>query len=273
MRGSGRLLVLALLVAQSIAARGQNAKEQVQQNAKELVQQAVQTELVASRDDHSRWLYYEIDRKPGNTVEEWVADTGNGSLRRVIKENGQPLPLAEQRQRMDRFVQDAQAQDKQHKSGQHDDEQAAEMLSLLPDAFVWTITGTDMNSTMLHFKPDPRFHAPDWETRVFAAMEGDMEVDNAHHRIVSLKGRLIHSVKFLLGLFGNLKSAGTFDIERRETGPSIWQITATHVHIQGTALLFKDISQVEDDEKFQFKPLPADISLQQAETELLKQGE
>jgi hypothetical protein len=273
MCGSGRLLVLALLVAQSIAARGQNAKKQVQQNAKELVQQAVQTELAASRDDHSRWLYYEIDRKPGNTVEEWVADTGNGSLRRVIQENGRPLPLAEQRQRMDRFVQDAQAQGKQRKSGQHDDEQAAEMLSLLPDAFVWTITGTDMNSTMLHFKPDPRFHAPDWETRVFAAMEGDMEVDNAHHRIVSLKGRLIHSVKFFLGLFGNLKSGGTFDIERRETGPSIWQFTATHVHIQGTALLFKDISQVEDDEKYQFKPLPADISLQQAETELLKQGE
>jgi hypothetical protein len=273
MRGNGRLLVWVLLVTQAIAARGQNAKELVQQNAKEIVQQDVQMELVASRDDHSRWLYYEIDSKPGSTVEQWVADTGHGSLRRVIRENGRPLPLAEQQQRMDRFVQDAPAQARQRKSGQNDDKQAAEMLSLLPDAFVWTITGADKNNTILHFRPDPRFHAPDWETRVFAAMEGDMEVDNAQHRIVSLKGTLIHNVKFFLGLFGNLKSGGTFDIERRETGPSIWQITATHVHIQGTALLFKDISQVEDDEKTQFKPLPADITLPQAETELLKQGE
>jgi hypothetical protein len=260
-------------MAQAIAARGQNAKEIIPQNAKELVQQAVQTELIASRDDHSRWRYYEIDRKPGSTVEQWVADTGYGSLRRVIQENGQPLPLAEQRQRMERFVQDAQGQDSQRKSGQHDDNQAAEMLRLLPNAFVWTITGTDKNDTMLHFRPDPSFHAPDWETRVFAAMEGDMEVNNAQLRIVSLKGRLIHSVKFFFGIFGDLKAGGTFDVERRETGPSIWQITATHVHIQGTALLFKDISQVEDDEKFQFKPLPADITLPQAEMELLKQGE
>jgi hypothetical protein len=281
MRGSGRLLVLVLLAAQAIAARGQNAKALVQQNAKALVQQnakelvqlAVQTELAASRDDHSRWLYYEIDRKPGSTVEQWVAETGAGSIRRVIRENGQPLPLAEQRQRMDRFVQDTQAQARQRKSGQHDDKQAAEMLRLLPGAFVWTITGANGNSTMLHFRPDPNFEPPGWETRVFAAMEGDMEVDNRQHRIVSLKGRLIHSVKFFFGLFGNLKSGGTFDVERRETGPSIWQITATHVHIQGTALLFKNISQIEDDEKTQFKPLPADITLPQAEIELLKQGE
>jgi len=273
MRGNGRLLVWALLVTQAIAARGQSAKELVQQNAKELVRQAVQTELAASRDDHSRWLYYEIDHKPGSTVEQWVADTGSGSLRRVIQENGRPLPLAEQRQRMDSFVRDTQTQDSQRNSGQHDDKQAAEMLSLLPNAFVWTITSANGNSTMLHFRPDPRFHAPNWETRVFAAMEGDMKVDNAQHRIVILKGRLIHNVKFFLGLFGNLKSGGTFDIERRETGASIWQITATHVHIQGTALLFKDISQEEDDEKTQFKPLPADITLPQAEIELLKQGE
>ena len=86
MRGNGRLLVWALLVTQAIAARGQNAKELVQQNAKEIVQQDVQMELVASRDDHSRWLYYEIDSKPGSIVEQWVADTGHGSLRRVIRE-------------------------------------------------------------------------------------------------------------------------------------------------------------------------------------------
>jgi hypothetical protein len=273
MRGSGLLLVWALLAAQAIAAHGQNAEAPVQQNAKEIVQLAVQTELAASRDDHSRWLYYDIDSKPGSTVAQWVAETGGGSLRRVIQENGHPLPLAEQHQRMDRFVQDTQAQARQRKSGQHDDKQAAEMLRLLPGAFVWTITGANGNSTVLHFRPDPNFEPPDWTTRVFAAMEGDMVVDNSQHRIVSLRGRLIHSVKFFLGLFGNLKSGGTFDVERRETGPSIWQITATHVHIQGTALLFKDISQVEDDEKFQFKPLPADITLPQAETELLKQGE
>jgi hypothetical protein len=37
-------------------ARGQDAK---QDDPKQIVQQAVQAELAASRDDHSRWLYFE----------------------------------------------------------------------------------------------------------------------------------------------------------------------------------------------------------------------
>jgi len=45
------------------------------------------------------------------------------------------------------------------------------------------------------------------------------------------------------------------------------------VHIQGHALLFKNISQNDDDVLSRFQPLPGDISLQQAEIELLKQPE
>lgn len=261
---NGRWLIACVLLAgQSIAARAQNPKE--------FVQRAVQTELAADRNDHSHWLYLEIDRTPGNSVKQWVADTSQGSLRRILEQNGQALSEAAQRARMDRFIQNPQAQAKQHKSGQHDDQQAEEMLRLLPNAFIWSVTGTQNNWTTLHFRPDPNFQAPDWETRVFAAMEGDMVVDNKQFRIVSLKGRLIHDVKFAWGLLGDLKAGGTFDVERRETGPSIWQITETHVHIQGNALLFKNISQIEDDVKSRFKRLPAQISLAQAEAELMKQ--
>lgn len=75
------------------------------------------------------------------------------------------------------------------------------------------------------------------------------------------------------GVFGDLKADGTFDVERRETGKLVWQITQTHVHIQGRALLFKNISQNDDDVLSRFQPLPGGISLQQAEIELLKQPE
>jgi hypothetical protein len=261
-RGGRWLLVAMLLAGQRIPA--------IAQNQKEFVQRAVQTELAADRNDHSHWLYFDIDRTPSNSVEQWVADTGQGSLRRVMTQNGQSLPVAVQRSRMDRFIHNPQAQAKQRKSGQHDDQQAEEMLRLLPNAFIWSTTGTHNGQTTLHFRPDPNFQAPDWETRVFAAMEGDMVVDNKQLRIVSLKGRLIHDVKFAWGLLGDLKAGGTFNVERRETGPSIWQITETHIHIQGSALLFKSISQVEDDTKNQFKRLPAQITLPEAEAELMK---
>ena len=100
-----------------------------------------------------------------------------------------------------------------------------------------------------------------------------MAVDAAQHRIVSLKGRLVRDVKFGGGLFATLKAGGTFDVERRQTGAGVWQITETHVHIDGHALLFKSIAEQEDDMKSKFTQLPGEISLERAERELLKQTE
>lgn len=256
----------ALALGLAVPARGQDAR---QDDPKQIVQQAVQTELAADRDDHSRWLYFEVDRKPKNSVTQWVAETPHGDLDRVLEENSQKLSIADQQKKMDGFIRASDEQAKRRKAGQHDDDQATELLKLLPDAFVWTDVGSQGGKTSLHFKPNSKFHPPDREARVFASMEGDMTVDDAQHRIMSLKGRLIRDVKFGGGLFATLKAGGTFDVERRETGKAVWQITETHVHIEGHALLFKSISEQEDDVKTKFKELPDGLSFQQAEKELL----
>ena len=103
-------------------------------------------------------------------------------------------------------------------------------------------------------------------------MAGDMKVDKTEHRIVSLKGRMIHDVKFWHGALGYLKAGGSFDVERRNTGGGEWQITETHVHIEGRALIFKSISEQEDDVKSRFKQLSGNISLENAESLLMKQN-
>jgi hypothetical protein len=243
------------------------------EDAQQIVEQAVKKELAADAADHSHWLYYEVDSKPGVTVKQWVAETNQGDLTCVIERNGATFTKAQQRSNIDNFIQNTTAQVKQRKSGQHDDQQAAQMLSMLPQAFIWTESGTRGDDTILHFKPDPQFHAPTWEARVFAAMAGQMVVDNAQHRIVSLQGRMIHDVKFFFGLLGELQAGGSFDVERRELAKGVWQITQTHVHIQGHALIFKTISEQEDDEKSKFEELPANIALRGAENDLLEQGE
>jgi hypothetical protein len=263
MRCESRLPVLVVVLASCVSARGQDAKQ--------IVQQAVQTELAADRADHTRWLYLDVDRKPNLKIKQWVAQTGNGDVRRVIEENGQPLSEGEQRSRMDDFVRDTATQAKQRKSDEHDDEQARQMLNLLPQAFVWKIQTRQNGKTVLHFTPDPHFHPPSYQARVFAAMEGEMTVDNAQHRIARLSGRMIHDVKFGYGLFGELKAGGTFDVERRETGDGVWQITETHVHIEGRALLFKSISEEEDDVKTSLKQIPPNLTLADAEKLLMAQ--
>jgi hypothetical protein len=242
----------------------------IAQDAKQIVQQAVKTELAADAADCSRWLYFEIDRKPNLAVEQWAAQTSEGDLHRVLKENGRELSESEQRGQMENFARDTAAQEKQRKSGQHDDRQATEMLNLLPQAFIWKKAGEQGDDTILEFTPDPHFRPPDYQSRVFAAMKGEMTVDNAQHRIVSLKGRLIRDVKFGYGLLGELSAGGTFDVERREIGKGVWQITETHVHISGHALLFKSISDQEDDVKSRFDELPGNISFADAENRLMQ---
>jgi hypothetical protein len=255
---------LGLVVAAGIpAARGQQAKQ--------IVQQAVKTELAADDNDHSRWLYFEVDRKPGDTVVQWVADTSKGDLRRVLKENGTTQSTSEQRSRMDRYADNPAAQAKQHKGDQHDDAQARQMLSMLPQAFIWTKLSDQDGRTVLHFAPNPQFNPPNYEARVFAAMEGKMTVDDRQHRIASLQGHMIHDVKFGWGLLGELRAGGTFDVERREVGNGVWQITETHVHVAGRALLFKDISDQEDDVKSQFKELLPNLPVASAENLLMAQ--
>jgi hypothetical protein len=264
MRGWGHALVWIYLLGSCGKVKAQDPRQ--------IVQQAVQTELAADAADHSHWLYREVDRKPNLTVRQWVADTSNGDLTRLIEKNGVTFTEAQQRQNMNNYIQNATAQAKQRRGNQHDDQQAKQMLSMLPQAFLWSLEGEHGNETTLRFKPDPRFQPPTWESRVFAAMAGEMTVDNTQHRIVSLKGRMIHDVKFFYGLLGSLQAGGTFDVERRQLAPGIWQITETHVHITGHALIFKSISEQEDDVKSKFKELHGTVSLESAERTLLEQN-
>lgn len=259
-----RRIVFAILLVSALPVHAQSPRD--------LVRQAVQTELVASDNDHSHWLYFEIDLQPNKAVKQWVAQATSVSLNRVVERDGRQLSQSEQRQEMGAFINDPRAQAKQRRSGQHDDDQAAELTKMLPDAFIWTRVGEQGNDIRMHFAPNPQFHPPDLEARVFAAMEGDMEIDRHQHRIVSLKGRLIHDVKIAYGLLGSLEAGGTFDVERRELTPKVWEITETHVHIQGHALIFKTISEQEDDLKSHFEQIGASTSLLQAQNELLRQN-
>jgi hypothetical protein len=262
--------VLFCLLLLSQAGRSQQTQSA---SGKDIVSQAVKAELAADAADHTKWIYFETDKKPGDGTVQWVAQTTFGELARVLEKDGHPLSLMEQRRQMDTFIHDNTAQSKQRKGSQHDDKEATEMLNMLPNAFIWTVTGHRDGTTILHFKPDPNFHSPTWESRVFAAMEGDMAVQDEQHRIVSLKGTMTSEVKFGWGLFGAIEPGGWFQVERRQVAKDLWQITETHVHIQGHALIFKTISEQEDDVKSKFEPLPVNITFQQAEEKLLAQGE
>jgi hypothetical protein len=233
-------------------------------DAKQIVRQSVDAELAANRDDHSHWRYLKHEGGGNSFI---VVETEYGAISRRIEENGRPASaaaLAVDDQFTQRFIHDPGMQQKQRHDGMHDEKSATELLNLMPQAFAWKVESETPETVTLSFKPDANFHPPDMEARVMGAMAGTLIVDKAQHRIYTFKGRLGEDVTIGFGLLARLKQGGTFDIEHRQVAPGMWQITATHVHIEGRALFFKTIGQQEDEVKSEFTAVPSGTTLEQA---------
>lgn len=256
-----RLRALALVICGVMVSASLYA-----QDAKQIVQKAVEEELAASRSDHSHWRYRD-ERKDGNDSVFLVVETAHGSVKQLIERGGHPLSEAEaqaEAQRVQTFIHSPSQLRKQQRDNAQDDKNAEDLLRLLPRAFVWKVVSDTGDLTTLHFDPDPNFDAPDIKSRVLGTMAGELVVDKKGHRIRTIKGELTDDVNIGWGLLGKLHKGGTFDVERREIAPGIWQIVQTHVHIQGRALFFKSIGQQQDEVESEFTRVPDSTTLEEA---------
>jgi hypothetical protein len=251
-----QLLALATLLLPLTLAQAQTPQQ--------IVQQVVDTERAENKNDHSQWIYLDHSVKPKAQLLRWVATTPHGDVDRILMKDGRELPEPEQQSLIQKFLQDPRAQKKQIAENAHDYQQVDDLLRLLPVGFLWTVVRTTPDETTLHFVPNPSFHPPTHEARVFAAATGDLVADNRQHRIRSVRGTLVHDVTFGGGLLGRLKQGGSFSIEQQQVGPSLWQLTLIHIHLDGNALLFKSISFQEDEDRSRFTQQPNGTTLDQA---------
>jgi hypothetical protein len=254
-----KVCVCAVAVAQCVSGQASQV-----QDAKQILQQAVNTELAASRNDHSHWRYLRHEAGGNASV---VVETESGAISRHVEEGGRPVSEATIQADdayIQKFIHDPSMQAKQRRDGAHDDKSASELLNLLPQAFSWRVESETPETFILAFKPDPNFRPPDMEARVMGEMEGTLVVDKAQHRIQTMKGKLTEDINIGFGLLARLRQGGTFNIERRQLAPGLWQITETHVHIDGRALFFKTIGQQEDEVKSKFTQVPPGTTLEQA---------
>jgi hypothetical protein len=257
------ILALAALALPLTLARAQTPQQ--------IIQQVVDTERTENKNDQSRWVYLEHSVKPKEQLLCWVANTPQGNVDRVLVKNGHELAVPEQQTQIQKFVHDPHAQKKQMAENAHDYQQVDDLLRLLPDGFIWTVLKTTPEETTLHFVPNPAFHPPTHEARVFAAATGELIADNRQHRIRNVHGTLIHDVTFGGGLLGRLKQGGSFTIEQQQVAPSLWQLTLIHIHLDGSALLFKSISFQEDDDRSRFTKQADNVTLDQAASAVSQQ--
>ena len=243
------------------------------EDAKAIVQQAVNAELAADRDDHTLWKYMQHEAN-GDVFA--VVQTKYGSLKRHVSEHGRAASaqtLAADDAYNNRFAHDPTLQAKQKRDDQHDDKSATELLKQMPDAFVWKVEGESGDGISMSYQPNPDFDPPSMESRVMSAMTGTLVVSKPAHRIKTFTGKLMNDVTIGFGFLARIKAGSTFDVERREIAPSLWQITETHVHINGHALFFKTIGQQQDEINTDFTQVPPETTLEQAAAMLQQQAE
>ncbi|MEO6965707.1 MAG: hypothetical protein ABI076_07385, partial [Acidobacteriaceae bacterium] len=216
-------------------------RAQTASSTDQLVRQVINNELYANQNDHSHWMYLDSDTVPGKSVLKLVVQTRDGTVSRTIRLNGRPLTSQERdqdRAKMESVVNDPSVREKQRKDGAHDDSQSVSMMKMLPEGFIWTNAGESNGEITLRFRPNPAFNPPTYASRVFAAMAGEVTVDARQKRVKDLRGHLVRDVEFGWGLLGKVDQGGTFRVVRTEVAPGEWEITETHVHIQGHMLLF-----------------------------------
>ena len=250
-------LCFFLLACASVIAQG---------NPQALVSKMVEKEL-ESQKHPGYWMYLDLKQKPGRTELERVIQMPECWLTWLIAVDGHPPTEVERkhaREQLERLVNNADARKKNRDEIDADSRKSAELLKLLPEAFLFTRAGREGKSIRLKFRPNPKYRPSSNEARVFHAMEGVLLIDAKQTRLAKLSGELIADVDFGFGILGKLRKGGTFEVVQSQVAPKDWEVSLLDVHISGRALFFHSIGEQQREVRSEFKPVPSGISLAQA---------
>ena len=168
------------------------------------------------------------------------------------------------RGQVEALVNDPKVRKKNRGQIDEDGRKSAEMLRMLPDAFLFTRDGMEGKSLRLNFRPNPMYQPPSSEAKVFHHMEGVLLIDGEQIRLVRLSGTLVSGVDFGFGILGRLAKGGFFEVVQSEVAPGDWEVSRLDVHITGRVLFFHAISEQQHEIRTDFQPVPSDLSLAEA---------
>lgn len=219
------------------------------------------------QDDHTNWMYRLEKEQNGKKRVEEVVETKEGSVSRLLSINDLPLTAKQQMeedQRVRELMTSRSAQQKLRRGLDAETLQGRRLFKMLPDAFVFSYAGGEGNLVKLSFRPNPSFHAPSLEARVFHDMEGEMWIDCKQERLAAFDGQLTQAVKFGFGLLGHLDKGGHFEVAQAEVVPGHWDMTSLSVEMTGKALMFATIGVQKKENHRDFHRVSDDLTLMQA---------
>ena len=267
-----RSLLAAAILSASCSMAAQSQPNQL--SPSELVKQVIYNELHPASRSCVHWRYHLQKQVDGRQETRAVVETKSGSLDRLLTVAGRPLTL-EQRgaetERILRFVRSTEEQRKAEQVREKDNQESNALLQKIPDAFVFKYAGDNGNAIRLTFTPNPQFRPSSREDKVLQQMAGEIWVDGAQKRLISMSGQLMNDVKFGGGLLGHLEKGGQFRVKRQEIERGDWEVTELVVDMHGKALLFKSIAVQQKEIHSNFERVSDELTLADAANLLLQQ--
>jgi hypothetical protein len=229
----------------------------------------VQAEIAAwSNRQHFMYRNEErSNRTNGHLWEELVVETPDGSLPRLICEDGKPVSSSRQREE-DQHIAYLASHPTDFRRGrqrrQQDEARMPDLLREVPNLFVFRTISSEGAYTRIAFQPNPSFQEKSYQDRVVHAMSGMLLIRTTDMRLCELDAHLEHRVEFGYGILGQLSDKTRFFLAREEVSPTQWTTTKLRVHLDGSILFLKSISRDVDASRYDFKQVAHDMTVADA---------
>jgi hypothetical protein len=235
-----------------------------------IVRDASWNELHAKPPGRS-FSYRQRKEDPKGVVVKRIVETKDGDVARLLERDGKPLSPDEDKAELDRLnnlLAHPEIQEHRHKKEQEDSARGDEMVTMLPDAFLYTfdgmVEGPNGPCYRFQFKPNPAFTPPDREGEVYHGMVGELWVDQAQERLAKIDAHLISDVNFGWGVLGRLYKGGSILVENKDVGLHHWETTHMKLRLQGKLLMMKSVDYSTTEDFSDFRIQPQELSYQEA---------
>ena len=166
-------------------------------SAIEIVNKMVQAESAAWRS-RQHFLYRNEERSSrtgGRLWDEIVVETSDGSMQRLISEDGKPLSDSQEKAEEERitYLGNHPVEFRRKAQDSKDDEaRMPELLREIPNIFLFKIVRSEGDYFRIAFHPNPSFHEVSYQDRVVHAMSGEILIHKTDMRLCELDGQLDH---------------------------------------------------------------------------------
>lgn len=225
---------------------------------------------VAAHKQETRYSYLADERSTrtgGHLWREKVVETSDGTLHRLLAIDGRPLSPAETKAEGDRIaalVKNPDAFRRLNAAHAEDEAHAAQLLQLLPKAFLLAPAGEENGCVRFAFRPNPVFQPVTYEERAIHAMGGTVSLRQPMDRLCTLYAKILEPVEFGFGFLGRIDQGGSFNLERIPVDGSNWKSDRIGVHVQGKVLMMKSLTREQDVHRTEIQVIPQHLTLAQA---------